>query len=340
MSGFVRTVTGDVAPEALGLTLMHEHLLCDVSAPGLRDRPSEPIRIEDAQRLRFTWGVDHPGHHRLDDLDVIAGELCAFADAGGGSVVELTVRGIAPNPRGLRRLAERTGVQIIAGCGWYVEEYAGALIADADVDVLTGRFVADLETGIDDTTVRAGLIGEIGCSWPLSEREVRVLRAAARAQHATGAALTIHPGRAAEAPFEILGIVADEGGTPERAIICHLDRTLFRRDDVFRLADTGCGLEWDFFGIDGGHYPFAPIDLPHDGERLDVILALANRGHRSQLLVSHDICTQTRLRVLGGHGYAHLLTSGVDYMRAKGFPDNLIDALLRDNPARYLVRQR
>jgi phosphotriesterase-related protein len=56
------------------------------------------------------------------------------------------------------------------------------------------------------------------------------------------------------------------------------------------------------------------------------------------VLVSHDICTLTRLTAWGGHGYAHLLTSGRDSMRAKGFDDASIRALLVDNPARYLAR--
>ncbi|MEO1091429.1 MAG: aryldialkylphosphatase [Pseudomonadota bacterium] len=338
MNAFVRTVTGDVAPDTLGLTLIHEHLLCDLSAPELRHHSSEPIAPEQAHDLRFGWGIDHPGHHRLDDLDVMTAELRAFASAGGGCVVDLTVRGIGQSPTGLRRLAETTGVAVVCGCGWYTDDRAGELIGDASAATLADRLVADLESGIDDTGVRAGLIGEIGCSWPLRATERRSLQAAARAQAETGAALNVHPGRAVAAPFEILDCLAQSGGNPARTIISHLDRTLRDPDDLARLADSGCGLEWDFFGIDGGYYPFAPIDLPHDGERLDHVQRLADRGHGAQLLVSHDICTLTRLRRWGGHGYAHLLTNGTTYMRRKGFDPALIRALLVDNPARFLAR--
>jgi phosphotriesterase-related protein len=34
----IRTVLGDIAPESLGATLMHEHILCDITPPALRGR--------------------------------------------------------------------------------------------------------------------------------------------------------------------------------------------------------------------------------------------------------------------------------------------------------------
>ena len=57
--------------------------------------------------------------------------------------------------------------------------------------------VRELEVGIGELGVRAGNIGEIGCSgmpdMPCLPDEEKVLRAAARAQARTGASLTVHP---------------------------------------------------------------------------------------------------------------------------------------------------
>jgi phosphotriesterase-related protein len=117
----------------------------------------------------------------------------------------------------------------------------------------------------------------------------------------------------------------------------HLDRTLFNEDEVFRLAGRGCGLEWDFFGIESSYYPFAPIDLPNDGRRLELIRAVMARGHGAQVLIAHDICTRTRLRRFGGHGYTHLLENVVPVMRRKGFTEAESDLLLIDNPRRFLA---
>jgi len=46
--------------------------------------------------------------------------------------------------------------------------------------------VSEIIRGIGDTGVRCGVIGEIGCSWPLTSTEKRALEAAALAQKQTG----------------------------------------------------------------------------------------------------------------------------------------------------------
>ena len=164
-----------------------------------------------------------------------------------------------------------------------------------------------------------------------------MLVAGARAQAATGAAITIHPGRDAAAPHEVLDVLEANGARPERVIIGHLDRTLIETDDVLRLAGRGSGPEWDFFGIESSYYPFAPIDLPNDGRRLELIPAVIDRGYADQVLIAQDICTRTRLRRFGGHGYAHILENVVPVMRRRGFTAAEIDLLLIDNPRRFLT---
>ena len=44
----------------------------------------------------------------------------------------------------------------------------------------------EIEVGIDGCGVRCGVIGEIGCSYPLMDVEKRALQAAAMAQTKTG----------------------------------------------------------------------------------------------------------------------------------------------------------
>jgi phosphotriesterase-related protein len=336
--GVIRTVTGDLAPEALGTTLLHEHLLCDITPPELAAKclPDTPITLETVFEIRHHW-CRHPGNNRLDSIEVAVAELERFRAAGGSAVVELTVQGIAPDPDGLRIISERARIRVIAGCGWYTAEFAGELVAARTLGQLERELVAAVEHGIGASGVRAGIIGEIGCSWPLHELERKVLMAAARAQAVTGAPISIHPGRHTAAPREILDILVANGARDERVIIGHLDRTLFELDDILRLAGRGCGLEWDFFGIESSYYPFAPIDLPNDGRRVELIRVLIDRGHGPQVLIAHDICTKTRLRRFGGHGYAHILQNVVPLMRSKGWSEAEIDFLLTDNPRRFLT---
>ena len=34
----------------------------------------------------------------------------------------------------------------------------------------------------------------------------------------------------------------------------HIDRTIHDRDMLLKFAETGCGVEFDLFGIDCAHY--------------------------------------------------------------------------------------
>ena len=49
-------------------------------------------------------------------------------------------------------------------------------------DAIADAIVRDILEGVGHTGVRAGVIGEVGCSWPLTPNERKVLRASGRAQ--------------------------------------------------------------------------------------------------------------------------------------------------------------
>ena len=93
----------------------------------------------------------------------------------------------------------------------------------------------------------------------------------------------------------------------------------------------------DFFGLESGFYPFAPVDMPNDAGRLAIIQVLIERGHLEQILISQDICPVARLRRYGGEGYGHIFRNVVPMMRAKGFRQEEIDTILVENPRRFLT---
>ena len=335
--GRVQTVLGPREPETLGLTLMHEHLLCDVTPPELAALGLDEVEItpENAFEVRYHW-CRHYGNHILRDRELMAAEIASFAEAGGGTIVELTIEGIAPDPEGLRALSLETGVAIVAGCGTYIESFSGAAL-DRTVDEQAERMIAALRSGIGDSDVRAGIIGEIGISDPATPGELRALTAAAIAQRETGASINVHPGRDPGSPLAVVAHIVAAGGDPTRLIISHLDRTFRTAEEALRLVETGAVAEWDFFGIESAHYPFAPIDLPHDGTRLDHIAALIARGYGAQVAISQDICTRSRLRRYGGHGYDHIPRNVVPMMRRKGYDEAMIAQILVDTPRRLLT---
>jgi phosphotriesterase-related protein len=96
-------------------------------------------------------------------------------------------------------------------------------------------------------------------------------------------------------------------------------------------------LEWDFFGIESSYYPFSNLDMLNDAMRLDLIAALLARGHAERVVISHDICTVTRLRRMGGHGYTHITNAIEPMMQRKGFSEQQIAQILVQTPRRLLT---
>jgi phosphotriesterase-related protein len=343
LRGRAQTVLGIVDPAALGSTLMHEHLIWNLTPPALRGGALEDPRQDQQWELMFGRSFTE-GNLTQRSVDVAAEAVSEAVAAGCGTIVELTIGGIDPDPGGLAEVARRTGCHIVMGSGHYVEEYQDPANHARSVDDFAAEMVAQVQDGAWGTGVRAGILGEIGCQNPWTALERRVLDAALIAQDHTGAALTIHPGRRPDQPQEVMDHIRASGrGDPSRTIMCHIDRTIPHDvpggdDMLFRLADTGCVLEWDLFGQESCSYPLAPnVDMPNDAGRLRAIRKLLDRGHRDQVVIAHDICHRAHMSRWGGWGYAHIHRRILPLMRRRGFSEAEIKAIMVDTPRRLLT---
>ena len=341
--GLVQTVLGPVHPSELGATTTHEHLYIDFSfmyRPA-QDSPSEeladaPITMENLGWIRRNY-YSNRANLTLMDLDTMIGEVKSYKEVGGGAIVEATTTGIGGRPGALARVSGESGVHIIMGAGFYVETAHPEDMYERSVEDLARDIVGDIVEGADGSGIRAGIIGEVGCTWPLTPNERKSLSAAAIAQRETGAAILVHPGRSPDAPPEILELLANGGADVSRVIMGHLDRTVFEFDTLQSIAQSGCYLEWDLFGNEGSYYPLAEIDMPSDAQRLDFIKSISDADYSDRIVVGHDIATKHRLVRYGGHGYGHILENIVPKMRRKGFSEDVIRAITVDNPARILA---
>lgn len=347
-AGMVRTVLGDVSPDSLGKTMMHEHLMIgfgrwrsEVSRtePASFDDPrsAEPISLETRHWVAF-YGR-HPRQYVLDEEDVATHEAQRFRDAGGGTIVDVTNPDLTRQPLVLKRIAEATGLNVVMGCGRYVNGHHPLDMDQKSVEDLADEITGDVLEGADGTDIKSGIIGEIGTEYPIHPNEEKALTAAAIAQGRTGAAVSIHPGRDVKAPLACMEILIGAGCDASRTIMGHLDRTLFEIDDLVRLAETGCYLEFDLFGQESSHYTHAPIDMPNDAIRINLIMGLIEAGYAERIVIAHDICQKTNLIHYGGHGYAHILENVVPVMLRKGMTEADVDKILVHNPAEILTLQ-
>ena len=344
-SGKVQTVLGTIDAGEMGITLAHEHLLCDSSfrftepeKAGHRALALSPVSIEN-----LDW-IKRNQNRCLDNLklsseELAIAELHGFKKEGGGTVVDMGNIGLLRDPEGLARISRATGVNIIMGAGYYVGPSHPPELASKTVDEVTEEIVYEITVGVGDTGIKAGVIGEIGCSYPLKDTEVKVLCAVARAQETTGAPVNIHPGQSQTSPIEIIELLRDNGGDIDRTAMSHVGNRHGNDVDLtLELAKTGCIIEYDSFGNTQN-----PINLPNkimyglsDWERIGCIKHLVDHGYLHQILVSHDVFNKTDLRRYGGPGYDHLLTTVVPLMRMRGFTDEQIHIILEENPERML----
>ena len=343
MTGMVQTVVGPVRPEDLGPTTTHEHLLIDFmcmfhppSEASERFKAFQPLSLEN-----LAWASYDP-FRNLDNLQLLNEEEAIFEAslykrAGGGAIVDVTTIGIGRDPSALARIARATGLNIVMGAGYYVGDSHDEGMDDRTDQDLAREMVEDITVGAGEHRVKAGIIGELGCTWPLTENERKVLRAGARAQRETGAAIQIHPGRNEAAPAEILDLLAEAGTDLGRVVMGHLDRTFPDVDQVIELASRGCYLEYDLFGWETSYYPLSEMDMPNDAMRIGYIARLLDAGLASRIVIAQDICFKHRWTKYGGLGYGHILTNIVPRMRERGISEEDLHSILEANPARILA---
>lgn len=344
LAGKALTVLGPVEPDDIGMTLSHEHLLIDFTPvlakpTGATDlaRMHEKVSLKNLGWIRYYWNYNIDNLLLLDE-DLAIEEARYYFNAGGRTLVDMTSIGIARDPLALARISRATGLNVVMGSGYYVGSTHPEEFGDLSPDDIAAEIIRDIEKGVGDTGIRAGMIGEIGCSWPWTESEKKSVHAAVIAQQETGAPLNIHPGRHDRAPLEIVEAIAEWGGDLNRTAISHISRTIFDKGTLRELASSGVYLEYDLFGHDSSYYPFAPeVYMPGDHERIFQIQELIGEGHLDRILVAHDICAKHRLRAYGGHGWDHIPSRVVPRMNAYGMSDQEVQALLIDNPTRLLT---
>jgi len=340
-TGRVMTVRGPVPAPDLGITLMHEHVFIDLSF--LWDAPTSEWQkpLVDAEITLANRGllqVDPYVSRRnlvLDDFDVAVAELAPFRQLGGGSVVDLTTIGIRPQPAKLREVSERTGLHVIAGCGYYTQRSHASEVAALSESQLLERLLDEIANGLGGTDVRPGIIGEIGTSSPVHPDEAKVLRVAAAAQAKTGLAINVHVAIFRREALVVLDILEAAGADLSRVVISHLDE---QPDTAYHRAilERGAYVEYDTFGSES-YFDGDGSAEPSDRERVDCLIELLDAGFGDQLLISQDVCTKVQLLKYGGFGYGHILRSILPRLRRRGVGDATVRKLLVENPARVLA---
>jgi len=350
------TVDGVIEPKKLGVTSVHEHLLIDLS--WAVKEPKDVLRkalfhqavdITKLSVLRRT-PLAVMDNCILDDMMLIEDELLEFKRAGGSTIVELSCRGFHVDPVALRRISRAVGINIIASTGYYTAALHPSNMDEMTVEDLESVLLADIETGIDGSGVRAGVIGEMGVSTEMHQNEKKALIAAAHVSKKTGIAVMVHisaPAHEGSFPLglEAIEVLASEGAEIGKVAICHADSPLdINVEYCIEILKKGVYLSFDNYNHE--HYVAKKDREMYGGpsssdlQRVRVTKQLMDRGYVAKMLIGQDTCFKTMCHRYGGYGFDHIITNIIPMMQDEGITDNQIKSVYIDNPRKWLDDQK
>ncbi|HTX30692.1 MAG TPA: hypothetical protein VMD09_04860 [Solirubrobacteraceae bacterium] len=319
----VQTVQGAIDAQELGLTLIHEHFFSSDEAvsvqwPHVRDRELE---------------------------DSLARETAeAVKNHGVKTVVEPTAMLLGRDIGASRRLADDSGLQIVACTGIYTYDHLPQFLVNRSEDFIAELFVHDLEQGIQGTDIKAAFIKCAADEPGVTERVEKVHRAAARASVKTGAPIMAHSRPASNTGPRQVEIFLEEGVPPEKIQIAHTGDT-DDLDYIERLLQAGVWIGMDRYGID--------LFLP-TARRNATVLALLERGYAERMFLSQDFdipiaagldwYPPEMVEQLQATGAANdwsmtfLFESVIPALKEGGMTDEQLETMMVTNPARWLGR--
>jgi phosphotriesterase-related protein len=315
----VATARGAIDPDALGSTLMHEHVF--VLSPELQ------------QNYDLGWDEETRVAEAIARLD----ELKA---AGIDTIVDLTVVGLGRSMPRIKRVAEATSLNIVVATGLYTYndlphwfDYRGPGTPMDGEEPMVEMFTRDITEGIAGTGVKAGILKCATDRPGMTPGVERVLRAVAQTHVRTGAPISTHTDARLERGLEQQRIFLEEGVDLSRVVIGHSGDT----DDLVyleKLMDAGSYIGMDRFGVD--------VYLSFEA-RVATVAELCRRGRANQMVLSHDAACHMDwfddallAAATPRWNYLHISRDVLPALREQGVTEEQIDQMLVVNPRTIL----
>lgn len=343
MSHKINTVCGEIDKKDAGIILPHEHLLINLEVFTVPPQDRENVFYKKLALNNLKYVRKEPysilDNAIIEDVDVAINEAKFFKQAGGSTIVDATLDTIGRNPEKLKKISEKSGVNIIMGTGFYVEKAHPAFIREKTVEELASMMVLDIEQGVGESGIKAGIIGEIGTSAEVTENEYKCLEAAGIAHLQTGKAIHIHTSLYETNGLKIVDKLVKMGVNPQKIAIDHIDVDI-REDYIKQLLDKGVFVEFDNFGkefyISNREGNTLNGRFAYDLERAQTIKRLTDNGYTERLLLTNDICLKNMLCEYGGFGYAHILNNIVPMLYDCGISEKNVNKMIEENPISFI----
>ena len=297
----IRTVNGDISKDKLGVTMAHEHFIVDL------DR------------------VRKDGVSKIETVDEVIPEIKKMMGLGVKSAFEVTTNDMGRDPLKLKEISDITGLNIVCSTGFYLSEYHPDVLNKLTKEEIAEIYIKDLTVGIDDTGIKAGLIGEIASNkTAFIGNEKKILEAAGVASVKTGSAVSTHTGKFTAK--ETIDILLNEGVNSDKVIIGHQDLI----DDIdyhVSLLQRGINIGFDTCGKSA---------YVKDEIRARNIMKLIEKGYGDHIVLSNDVSRRTYFTSFGQNGYLSVMNIVVPFLKEYGIKDSDLHKLLVDNPSRIV----
>lgn len=361
----IRTVRGDISPEELGLTSMHDHTFVDLSVAGQFMKNMFPGVTD--EMVAFTpenYGFLKSGTYlmskelqHVDDMEYLVKEYGYFKAAGGQSVVDPGPIGVRGRGDKLKEFSELTGLNVICATGVYTAISRPAELLGKGEEYLYQTMKQEIEEGIDGTDVKPGILKAAIATYGangIHEAEIAGVRACARLSAETGMSLHIHtdPCLSGADVIAVVKMALEECGVDAgNILVCHTDSRLAcgvkvgdylnqletgRNIDIEmhkQLLDLGVNIGLDTWGMPIINQQFFAAD---DFERLKALIALIDLGYDSQITLGNDFSSKIAGRSYGGYGCTRFIDYGLGMLKKYG-KEASIPKLVIENPARILA---
>jgi len=308
----IRTILKDLPPEALrgGATLFHEHMSL---APDFMPRWLK------AAGMRTPSPTAAPQPFFMQDLDLMVDEMKAAAHDGVACIVDGGHDDMGRDLDFLRQLSAKSGMPIVASCGYYAQPFYPPKIATMS----EAEIFEDLVHTANTQPV--GALGEIGTWDVMTPDERKVFRAVGKAHLRTNLPIFTHTGHGKGA-IEQLDVLESVGVQPQRIVIGHIGGLSDPKVEVVKeICKRGA-----FVGYDrqGG---------PGDARNVTQVQMLIEAGYAANLMFASDFSLAPQLVHNHGPGYAKTLTVFVPKLREAGVKEETLHQILVDNPRRFLA---
>lgn len=296
----IQTVKGLIDPKQMGVTMSHEHLCLDLSR----------VRKNDDS----TYGYSN----------IVIDEIKKAKTLGVNTFIEVTCNDMGRDVQQLVRLSDECDIHIIAATGFYLDEYHSEVVRKSTPEELAEIFIHDLTVGIDHTSIKAGVIGEVASSEEMTESEHKVLMASAIAAKKVGCAITTHC-QLGKLGKEQAKIFIDMGMNPEKVVLGHVDLSN-DLDYMCSLLNLGFNIAFDTIG---------KTSYLSDDKRAENLKYLLDQGYINQIVLSQDISRKSYFSVSGKYdGYTTVLKKFIPKLLELGVKKDYIEKMLVSNPQR------